>query len=167
MKNIYKLYFDGAVKPNPGGVASYGFVITLNDDHEVDRGYGILGSGKFMTDVRAECYALSSGLLSFLRHYDTPHASLKVFGDSEFVVAKVKNPASRHDEEFKYIANQLEYVRSLGVEVEILWIPREDNTFCDTLSKKLRALNEAVRSPKASPTAEGFYGNFGTSTRCV
>lgn len=144
MKNEYKLYFDGAVKPNPGGVASFGFVLTLNDDHEVDRGYGIIGSGKFMTDVRAECYALSSGLLSFLRHYSLPNAKLLIFGDSEFIIAKVKNPTLRHDEEFKYITNQLEYIRSLGVDVEILWIPREDNTFCDTLAKKLRAMNDAV-----------------------
>ena len=57
-KDMITLYFDGLCRPrNPGGVATYGYVI-YKDGKKVKRGYGVVGSGTGMTNNVAEYSAL-------------------------------------------------------------------------------------------------------------
>ena len=52
------IYFDGLCRPkNPGGVATYGYVI-YKDGEKVKSGFGVIGSGAGMTNNVAEYSAL-------------------------------------------------------------------------------------------------------------
>jgi ribonuclease HI len=143
-KNNYKLYFDGACSPNPGGVASYGFILTLNDADEIDRGCGVIGKGKMMTDVHAELYALSTGLASFIRHYDKPDSKLTILGDSQYIIGQIKSEKPHSSSQMRIVCNQLNSLTGMNVAFEPLWIPREQNNFCDALAKRMRAMREAI-----------------------
>lgn len=144
-KDEYKLYFDGSCNPNPGGIASYGYILTINDADEVDRGCGIIGSGKSMTDVYAELYALSSGLSSFIRHYDRQDSHLKILGDSQFVISQINLELPTHTSpQMRIVANQLNSISGMKVEFESRWIPREHNNFCDTLARRMRVMRETI-----------------------
>jgi len=147
----YRLFFDGACLPNPGGTASFGFAL-CNAEVVVDQGYGIIGKGQYMSDVYAEYYALNSGLASFVRHLSGP-STLQVFGDSKFVVAQVnagpnggkkKHKVRPENKIRRAVETQLRRIKSLGVQCTIDWIPREQNFFCDSLAKKLRAIASVV-----------------------
>lgn len=137
---MYELFFDGGVLPNPGGEASFGYVLKLNKK-EIDKGYGIIGRGKYMTDITAEYYALSQGLSSFVRILSKSNAILKVFGDSTFVIKQVTHTgkARRDFPELKIIDYKIQQIKDLGIDVQISWIPREQNKECDDLVKLFRS----------------------------
>lgn len=134
--NTYELYFDGACLPNPGGVASFGFVLYLNGE-EIDKGHGIIGRGKYMTDVVAEYKALAAGLNSFIRLFNKPGAVLKIYSDSQFVVSQVKKQI--HESlDLQIIEFHLREIQRM-VSVYLSWIPREQNKRADELAKMLRS----------------------------
>lgn len=134
--NTYELYFDGACLPNPGGTASFGFVLYLNGS-EIDRGHGIIGSGKYMTDVVAEYKALIAGLSSFLRLFNKPGAILKIYSDSQFVVSQVTKQV--HESlDLQIIGFHLREIQRM-VKVYLSWIPRNENKRADELSKMMRS----------------------------
>src|SRR5512137_2298452 len=57
-KDMISIYFDGLCRPrNPGGVATYGYVI-YRDGEKIKSGYGVVGSGPGMTNNVAEYSAL-------------------------------------------------------------------------------------------------------------
>lgn len=136
VSNTYELFTDGACLPNPGGEASFGFVLLLNNQ-EIDCGWGIIGRGKYMTDVVAEYKALAAGLNSFIRLVNKPGATLKICVDSQFVLSQLKKKRHEHLD-LKIIDFLLGEIRSM-VSVETYWIPREQNKRADALAKKLRS----------------------------
>lgn len=127
--NTYTLTFDGAATKEKHREASFGFVLKLNGE-EIDRGWGLIGRGDKMNEVMAEMEGLSSGLDSFVRKWTKPNAQLKIYGDSVIVLRKApKDPIVR----FK-----LQQIKSMGVDVSISWLPREQNKASNDLAKKLR-----------------------------
>ena len=129
--STYKLFTDGAITKNPGGEASYGFVL-YKDNKKISFGYGIIGSGAMMNNELAECYAISQGLSEFLRHWDTPKSRLTIYNDNQYVLSQIyKN---------KNIRQQLKQLEKL-IDVSVKWIPRSKNTEADKLTKRLRTLN--------------------------
>lgn len=134
--NTYELYFDGACLPNPGGTASFGFVLYLNGE-EIDKGYGIVGRGKYMTDVVAEYKALIAGLSSFIRIFNKPGATLKIYSDSQFVVSQIKKKV-HENLDLQIIEFHLREIQRM-VSVYLSWIPREQNKRADELAKMLRS----------------------------
>lgn len=129
---VYDLFFDGAYKNK---TASFGFVLYLNDK-EIDRGYGILGTGGKLNATIGEYYALSYGLDSFVRHVNQ-RTDLNIYGDSAFVISQVKKDLHEY-EELQIIKFKLKQVSRLTSKINIEWVPREKNQIANDLAKTLR-----------------------------
>lgn len=131
--NQFALFFDGAYKDK---TASFGFVLYLNDK-EIDRGYGILGTGGKLNATIGEYYGLSYGLDSFVRHVDC-RGVLNIYGDSAFVISQVKKDLHEY-EELQIISLKLKQVSHLTSAINISWVPRGSNKIANDLAKTLRS----------------------------
>jgi len=133
--SAYDLFFDGGFKNK---IASFGFVLFL-DSKEIDRGWGVIGQGSYMTETVAEYYGLSAGLDSFVRHVDRPCSVLNVYGDSAHVIGQVKKIGKprHHLQELQVIEFKLNQIKQT-TRVSISWVPREKNKIANDLAKKLR-----------------------------
>lgn len=134
----YKLFADGSCHKNPGGQAAYGYIL-YGDNEEIDHGFGIIGSGARMNNNLAECFAISQGLSSFIKHWNEPESSLTIYNDSKYVLSQVKNPVKgRNIEiEFKILDFQIRQIEQY-LDVYLVWVPRSGNLVADALSKRLR-----------------------------
>ena len=131
--NQFALFFDGAYKDK---TASFGFVLYLNDK-EIDRGYGILGTGGKLNSTIGEYYALSYGLDSFVRHINKPKSVLNIYGDSAFVISQVKKDLHEY-EELQIIKFKLKQISRMVSKINIQWVSRSKNQTANDLAKTLR-----------------------------
>jgi len=140
-----EVWIDGACEPvNPGGTATYGLVI--KEKHKtLLREARVVGSGKGMSNNVAEY----SGLIAFLDWYGTSKRKGKanIYSDSELLVNQMKGiyRAKRGTKKglyYPYYQRARELIRQLGNNFHFEWIPREQNTEADELSKQ--ALEYAV-----------------------
>ena len=139
----YSLFFDGAYKNK---TASFGFVL-YRDNKQVDRGYGILGTGGMLNSTIGEYYGLSYGLDAFVRQINQPAAVLNIYGDSAFVISQVKKDLHEY-EEVQIIKFKLKQVSRLVSKINIAWVPRESNKIANALAKTLRV---SISKPIANP----------------
>jgi ribonuclease HI len=145
LKDMITIYFDGLCRPkNPGGVATYGYVI-YKDGKNVKSGYGIIGSGAGMTNNVAEYSALKRAAEWVLRHGGDDEIVIK--GDSRLVIHQmngswqVKSETSR-----KFVPEILRLLE--GRKTRFVWIPREQNAEADRLSNI--AYSESGSEPSGS-----------------
>jgi ribonuclease HI len=139
--NSWTINFDGACEPfNPGGTASYGFILYRNG-LVVKEDHGIIGKGEGMTNNVAEHCALKEALTLFLSQIETekgPHI-LTIYGDSKLVINQiVKKWKAKDGSYLPYYKENMRLMRELhkkGVQVNAQWIPREMNQKADDLSK--------------------------------
>jgi ribonuclease HI len=136
----YKLFFDGSCGPkNPGGTAAYGYALWKEGGDEPSSGSGIIGTGPRMSNNLAEFSALYEGLARFAELGD-PKAVITVLGDSKLVI-NVMNRFWRaksdklYFDAYKLVDGIVRHLRKEGAVITFDWIPREQNTYCDTLSK--------------------------------
>jgi len=140
---VYDLFFDGAFKNK---TASFGFVL-YRDNKQVDRGYGVLGTGGKLNATIGEYYGLSYGLDAFVRQIDRPAEILNIYGDSAFVISQVKKDL--HDyEELQVIKFKLKQVSLLVSKINIAWVPRSKNQIANALAKTLRvSISGGIANP--------------------
>lgn len=142
---MIELYFDGACEPfNPGGTASYGWLIK-KDGKEIKSGHGVIGSGEGMTNNVAEYSGLIYGLEEFLK-LDFQE-KLLIKGDSNMVINMIsgkwgwnkKKSKWQPHEKLPHLKELLNKALSLlkKIEYEVEWIPREENKEADALSKHM------------------------------
>lgn len=146
MTDYYTLYFDGACGPkNPGGTAAYGFVLHHGAE-VVERGHGVVGSGPGMTNNVAEYMGLYHGLVafSFAKWTDPTTITVQVYGDSLLVINQMskrwKVRAGLYTPYAWQAAAMAHDLRKIGVKLVFEWVPREQNTECDALSKRYVSL---------------------------
>lgn len=127
------LYFDGACSPrNPGGDATYGWVIYTSAGDVVSWGNGYLGSGEGATCNVAEYAALEEGLLWL--EENAHHVSLKIYGDSMLVVKQISRKWRIKKKHLRDRADRIwACLLRIGKHWEIHWIPREINTEADAI----------------------------------
>jgi ribonuclease HI len=130
---MYELYTDGGVSRNPGGTATYGFIL-YEGGKELSWGNGIVGFGAKMNNVMAEHYAISQGLSAFFRFWNKPAESLSIYNDSQYVVSQVWKD--------RILGHQLTHLNQ-SLDVKVIWIPRQNN-----LADRLTHLDN-FRLPKA------------------
>lgn len=140
---MIELYFDGACEPiNPGGTASYGWLIK-KDGKTLRVGSGIVGKGHGMTNNVAEYHGLIEGIKAFLTLRIKEKLVLK--GDSNLVInmvskkwgwAKKKTQWKPHAK-MPHLKKLLEEIHQLleNLDYDVQWIPREQNHEADELSK--------------------------------
>ncbi len=131
------LFFDGACEPrNPGGIASYGFQLTVNG-RELLSDQGIVGEGRGMTNNVAEYHALIQGL-NCVKQRAEKGDTVSVIGDSQLVIRQMTGAYKVRSQNIiplfaraKKLRNQL---RGKGVRVRFKWVPRDENAVADALS---------------------------------
>jgi len=145
-----KLFFDGAITVNPGGIATYAWYLEDVRGQIIRSGQGEACRGEGASNNVAEWTGLTMGLRWLNRKRFT--GSLAIYGDSQVVlwqlVGKYKtckpHMAVWRDECRKILNNCQcepgggifsEPCQCVGWEWSATWIPREDNIQCDAMSR--------------------------------
>lgn len=137
----YKLFFDGSCGPkNPGGTAAYGYALHPAGAEEPITGHGIIGTGPRMSNNLAEFSALYEGLAR-LAEIAVAGDTVNVLGDSKLVINVMNRwwkpkPEMLYFDAYKLVDGITRALRSKGLAITFDYIPREQNTYCDTLSKR-------------------------------
>lgn len=136
---LLTIHFDGSCWINPGGTAKYGYTLDIYDLVVHERYSGFAGEGPTVSNNFAEFFAMAEGLeqaLEFSQDGDT----IEVKGDSEIAIKIMQGKYKANRDKLYWPQydrckriEQLHHGRN--VRVEYSWIPREQNTECDELSK--------------------------------
>jgi ribonuclease HI len=137
---IVLVYFDGAVEPvNPGGTATWGFVIRDLPMSDPVYAAGVLASDPKVTNNVAEYAALGKALRWLIDNARVVLGSGDEFivsGDSKLVVEQVKGAWRCNADNLKpLLARCKELIAALPCKSSIVWIPREQNQLADMLSR--------------------------------
>ncbi|HUT39356.1 MAG TPA: ribonuclease HI [Methanoregula sp.] len=125
------IYFDGLCRPkNPGGVATYGYVI-YKDGEKVKSGFGVVGSGAGMTNNVAEYSALKCAAEWVSQNGGDDEIVIK--GDSQLVIHQMNGTWQIKSETSKKFVPEIRRVLE-GRKTRFIWIPREQNAEADQLS---------------------------------
>ena len=134
--NMIEVYFDGACNPtNPGGTATYAFIINL-DNHLLKAENGIVGKGKNMSNNVAEYFAILKAL-EYMKKCEFLHKEIIVYGDSDMVIKQLSGKwKAKKGLYFPYYIQAKDIIKEFTC-IGLIWIPREENTFADELTKCL------------------------------
>jgi ribonuclease HI len=125
------IYFDGLCRPkNPGGVATYGYLI-YRDGKKVNSGSGVIGSGAGMTNNVAEYSALKQAAEWVSRHGGDDEVVIK--GDSQLVIHQMNGTWQIRSATSKKFVPEIRRLLE-GRKIQYIWIPREQNVEADELS---------------------------------
>jgi ribonuclease HI len=125
------IFFDGLCRPrNPGGVATYGYVI-YKDGKKVKSGCGVVGSGAGMTNNVAEYSALKRAAEWVSRNGGDDEIVIK--GDSQLVIHQMNGTWQVKSETSKKFVPEIRRLME-GRKTRFIWIPREQNAEADQLS---------------------------------
>ena len=125
----YVGFFDGASAGNPGKMGS-GFVIFDENKKPVIEGAEYIGVG---TNNEAEYQAVISLLQFAVQH---KIENLAVFGDSKLVIKQILGEWKVKAENLKPYVREAQKLTAQIPNIVMEWIPREQNTYADRLSKK-------------------------------
>jgi ribonuclease HI len=144
------IYFDGLCRPeNPGGVATYGYVI-YKDGKKGKSGSGVIGSGAGMTNNVAEYSALKRAAEWVSQHGDDDEIVIK--GDSQLVIHQMNGTWQIKSATSKKFVPEIRRLLE-GRRTRFIWIPREQNVEADLLSNL--AYSQSGREPADSPGESG------------
>lgn len=142
--SLIEAWFDGCCEPkNPGGHASYGALIKLDGVKLWEEGQYV-GNGAAMSNNVAEyagCVACLQHVLDMLEGYPDEAKLVKhvhIRGDSKLVINQLqKKWRVNGGLYFPYYKQAKRLLESLSriVHVTFTWIPRDENSECDVLSK--------------------------------
>ena len=138
--------FDGACQP-PGseGVAGWGYVIDGPGIHFEDCGLATRPYSPHSTNNVAE-YVGAIRALEQLRSIGYA-GDVVVEGDSQLVIRQMNGEYEVRKEHLRSYHEWLRQLAGAFRKVEFRWVPREENTVADALSK--RAIEEARESARA------------------
>jgi ribonuclease HI len=144
-----RLFFDGLCEPyNPGGVACYGWSVwepEIGPNGSVPEtevwvesgtGRGVVSSGgPLSTNNVAEWVALGKGLRHLLDNFfGAP--SLQIYGDSKLVIEQLKGIYRCNKPQLIHFRDRCrEILAAFTLNWTATWIPREENSRADELSR--------------------------------
>ena len=130
------VHIDGLCEPvNPGGTATFGYVITNDSGGVLARKSGIVGKGPAMSSNVAE-YAALCAALEFLLTKKQEDSVIEVRSDSTLVVNQMSGKWKFR--KGLYHEKYLEAVRLCArfAKLRFRWVPREENEEADLLSRE-------------------------------
>ena len=132
------IYFDGSCEPkNPGGWATYGWIIRSHEDESVIKtGCGVAWQPghRFATNNCAE-YASLGKALRFLAD-EGWEGKLEVYGDSQVVIYQLTEKYATNDEKLKELRTRIMVLlEQVGKPWSAHWIERDKNEAADALSR--------------------------------
>jgi ribonuclease HI len=133
-----EVFVDGACEPvNPGGIATYGFVI-YRDGERVESGSGVAEREDTSNNV-AEYTAVVQALMRLLER-GTKGEQIVIRSDSELLVNQLSGlyevRAPRVVFLYAEAKSLMAELESRGNELQFLWIPRELNEEADALTRQ-------------------------------
>lgn len=128
-----KLYFDGACGPkNPGGIAGYCWRLLDDEDKEIAMDRQEVCRGPEATNNIAEYAGVTNGL-RYLKSINWT-GKVDIYGDSQLVIRQLNGEYKvKKDTLIPYYKECMSLLENW--EWTANWIPREENTECDKLSK--------------------------------
>ena len=142
---MIKVYFDGACEPkNPGGTAAYGVVVLENDKrlYEASKVFKPIPGKEKQTSNNVAEYSGFLDALEFLQSHSLHNKEILVYGDSKLVICQMFGDKQRGDHKwrilkgfYKPIALRAQEKLKAFSKIKGQWIPREQNTIADELSK--------------------------------
>lgn len=135
---MIEVFFDGCCEPvNPGGTASFGVVI-LKDGDRIYEASKIFNPEKGREKETSNNVAEYSGLrdaLQWLIDNALTNERIKVYGDSQLVIQQMWGTWGMNSGFYIPIAQQCKKMIPAFSDISGQWIPREENTMADELSK--------------------------------
>jgi ribonuclease HI len=132
------VFFDGLCEPNPYGWSTYGWCILDADtgaEIACDEGVAAREGEPNSTNNYAEYCALGFAL-RFLADRGW-QGELEVRGDSQLVIRQVGGAWACNKEHLRKLRDRCrDMLARLGGGHTLVWVPREENTRCDGLSKE-------------------------------
>jgi ribonuclease HI len=130
---MIEAYFDGLCDPNPGGVATYGFLIK-RDGKKIDEGHGLAGTPK--TPQATNNVAEYTGLIKVLEWLIAHKIKEEVVvrGDSDLVIKQVKGEYKVKSALLAPLHGRVKELAEELPEIRFEWIQRERNTDADRLT---------------------------------
>jgi ribonuclease HI len=130
---MIEVYIDGLCgSVNPNGIASFGYVIKRGQV-ALDAGYGIIGKGKGMTNNVAEYNALIQALEK-IKQLKLDNERIVVKSDSKLVINQMKGVWKTRALLVLPLFRKAQKLVS-GIDVDFEWVPREENSEADRLSR--------------------------------
>jgi ribonuclease HI len=157
------LWFDGGCGPNnPGGIATYGWLVKDEAGRLVGSGKGVAhNGGPLATNNVAEWSGLIKGL-RFIAGLAQLPTTLLIYGDSQLVINQFNRRWKCNKPHLQNLCNRAhKLIAELGIKPTACWIPREQNTEADTLSET--ACYEAGGTPFRRPLRQHATMDFRTT----
>ena len=136
---MINIWFDGACEPkNPGGACGMGYVIKRDDKLLFEKGDFLPADPSNSNNV-AEYIALNSALRYCLNHPDEIRGhEIECRGDSKLVIEQMfGNWRIKSGAYVPYARQCISLIEKIGrYKVSGIWIPREQNSKADELSKR-------------------------------
>lgn len=142
---MIEVYFDGLCQPiNPGGIACYAFLVK-KDGRTVYRDCGIAGEpfSKDSTNNVAEYTALINAL-NWLLENNYSSAKVMIKSDSQLIVKQLTGDYKVKARRIMDLYKQVLLLKTNFKDVQIDWIPRENNREADRLTNI--AYNKALQA---------------------
>jgi len=130
---MIEAFFDGLCDPNPGGVATYGFVVK-KDGKTIHEGHGLAGTPK--TPQATNNVAEYTGLIRALEWLIAQKIKgpIVIRGDSDLIVKQVKGLYKVKSALLAPLHGQATDLLDSLPGAVIEWTPRERNTEADRLT---------------------------------
>ena len=145
---MIEAYFDGLCEPNPGGVATYGFVVK-KDGKTIHEGHGLAGTPK--TPTATNNVAEYTGLIRALEWLIAQKIKEQVVirGDSDLIIKQVKGLYKVKSGLLAPLHGQVKDLLEELPGTVIEWVPRERNTDADRMTNLAYAqyTGQAMKAP--------------------
>jgi len=130
---MLEAYFDGLCEPNPGGVATYGFVVK-RDGKKIHEGHGLAGTPK--TPQATNNVAEYTGLIRALEWLLSQKTKepIVIRGDSDLIIKQVKGEYKVKSGLLAPLHGQVKELLEKLPALTIEWIQRERNADADRLT---------------------------------
>jgi len=135
---VITIYFDGSCMPvNPGGIAGFGAVI-YKDEVRYANLEGIVDApeGLKTTNNLAEYAGFTEGLV-FCINQGWQNKNISIYGDSNLVIQQMFGTWKIKKGVYLDWAYRAKELLKEFTDLKGFWIPREDNTEADFLSKNI------------------------------
>ena len=141
---MIEVYFDGLCQPkNPGGIACYAFIVKSKEKiiHS-DSGLAEEPFSNNSTNNVAEYVALARAL-EWLIQNNLHSEKIKIRSDSQLVVNQLTGSYKVRARRIIPLYNKVMQLKIEFQDIQILWVPREENKEADILTNK--AYNKALQ----------------------
>lgn len=131
-----RIYCDGLCEPNPGGLATYGFVIEEQDEaswREIHRAKGIAARGQGATNNVAE-YTAAIQALWWLVDEHHMGVSVALYSDSQLLVNQLSGKWRVKSPQIRPLWSEARELLDRFLDSRTEWVPREQNELADHLS---------------------------------